>query len=346
MKRKLVGAAVLCLGLLATLAIAATPAALAKAERMTVTSSEAYAAPPHLVAEHITGRIDHLTFDNVFNETSASRLVNGLSYTHMHVITPLVGGSWMNSTRGICYGSSTLVTDDMGVWKGTFAGSISMAGGTYDCAFTSKGVSGAVCGMVVVGRTVNTDGYGFPATLSGTVTTPHGPAAATSTPSFTWYGGVANILSDGQVFPDCPALGNTTILHWRPLCYAVSRFPGDAQEELYSVLYDWNMVLLDEPGPDYAPGDPTSVIPGWHFHSATGIISTVDPFSEDFPMPPPKSSWLWTTKGTGFTTPAGVHYIIESWTGCNKYKGLKAICTWTMADPDFQDAVGKVWILH
>jgi len=32
------------------------------------------------------------------------------------------------------------------------------------------------------------------------------------------------------------------------------------------------------------------------------------------------------------------HYITETWTGCNKYKGLKALCTWTMRQADFQDA--------
>jgi hypothetical protein len=174
MRRSIAPAALLLLVTLTALALTAAPVASAKAETMTVTASEAYAAPPNLVAQRITGTIAHLTFDNVLSETSACELVDGLNYTHMNVITPLVGGSWLNSTRGMCYGTSTFATDTMGVWKGTFAGTISMAGGTYNCAVTAKGVSGAVSGMVFVGRTVNTGGYASAATMSGTIVAPHG----------------------------------------------------------------------------------------------------------------------------------------------------------------------------
>ena len=174
MRRKIALAALLVLVTVTALALVIAPTASAKAAFAHVTTSEAYAAPPNLAAQRITGNIAHLTFDNVLSETSASELVNGLNYTHMNVITPLVGGSWLNSTRGICYGTSTLVTTEMGVWKGTFAGTISMAGGTYNCAVTAKGVSGAVSGMVFVGRTVNTGGYASSATMSGTIIAPHG----------------------------------------------------------------------------------------------------------------------------------------------------------------------------
>ena len=174
MRRKIALAALLLLVAVTALALVVAPVASAKAEKMTVTASEAYYIPDTSPDVRITGNIAHLTFDNVLSETSASELVNGLNYTHMNVITPLVGGSWLNSTRGICYGTSTLVTEEMGVWKGTFAGTISMAGGTYNCAVTAKGVSGAVSGMVFVGRTVNTGGYASSATMSGTIIAPHG----------------------------------------------------------------------------------------------------------------------------------------------------------------------------
>ena len=139
MRRKFALAALLLLVAVTALALVVAPVASAKAETMTVTASEAYAAPPNLVAQRITGNIAHLTFDNALSETSACELIDGLNYTHMNVVTPLVGGSWLASTRGICYGSNTFVTDTMGVWKGTFAGTISMAGGTYNCAARAKG---------------------------------------------------------------------------------------------------------------------------------------------------------------------------------------------------------------
>lgn len=175
MRRKFALAALLVLVTVTALALAVAPTASAKAETMTVTASEAYNVfPPNLVAQHITSNIAHLTFDNVLSETSACELVDGLNYTHMNVVTPLVGGSWLASTRGICHGTNTFVTDTMGVWKGTFAGTISMAGGTYNCSARAKGVSGAVRGMVFLGRTVNTGGYSSSATMSGTIIAPHG----------------------------------------------------------------------------------------------------------------------------------------------------------------------------
>lgn len=174
-----------------------------------------------------------------------------------------------------------------------------------------------------------------------------GPAMAGAPkcpPSFTWYGGIADILDDGRVFPDCPAAGNTTILDWRIYSRMQVCLPNATDEQSWWYLFDWNMVLLDKPGPDY-PDDPESLIPGWHYHWGTGVISTDEP-NPVSPFEAAKSTWLWKTAFTGITTPAGVHYITESWTGCNKYKGLKAISTWTMAAADYQDAAGKVWIVH
>ena len=164
-----------------------------------------------------------------------------------------------------------------------------------------------------------------------------GPASADTprgTPSFTWYGGLSAFLDDGQWYFDRPATGNLTILHWRTSWGIQVSLPGETEERSWWILTDLNMVLLDKP-------DGT---PGWHFHRGTSIWCTEDP-SEYWPVLPPKSSWLWTSTDTGVTTPAGVHYFTDRLTGHNEYEGLKAYGTWTMADPDFQDATGKVWIL-
>lgn len=172
-----------------------------------------------------------------------------------------------------------------------------------------------------------------------------GPATAGTprgAPSFTWYGGLAGQLDPGVYHFDCPAVGNTTFTDWRFYTWTQVSLPGAIEEQSWSTLYDWNAVLLDKVNPD----DPESPIPGWHYHWGTGVISTtLDPTS-GWPSMPPKKTWLWTAKLTGVTTPAGVHYITECWTGCNKYRGLRAYCTWEMRDPDFQDAAGKVWVLH
>lgn len=174
MRSKLALATLLVLVTVTVLALVVAPVASARSEKTTVTSCETYYIPDTSPDVRITGSIAHLTFDNVLSETSTSELVNGLNYTHMTVITPLVDGSWLDSTQGICYGTSVLVTENMGVWKATFAGTISMYDGTYDCVVRGKGISGAVSGMVFLGRTVNTGGYTSYATMSGTIIAPHG----------------------------------------------------------------------------------------------------------------------------------------------------------------------------
>ena len=166
-----------------------------------------------------------------------------------------------------------------------------------------------------------------------------GPATAGTpkgAPSFTWYGGLSDFLDNGDWHPDCPAAGNLTVLHWRTSWSIQVRLPRETREQSWWIITDLNMVLLDKP-------DGT---PGWHFHSGTSIWCSENPLDYSWPLLPPTSSWLWTSKDTGVTTPAGVHYFIDDLTGWNQYKGLKAYGTWTMADPYFQDAVGKVWIRH
>jgi hypothetical protein len=141
------------------------------------TGIEYYLVPDFEPAESITGSVAHLTFDNVLREVSDSDnpLGTGFMYTHMNVVASLVDGSWMASTEGICYGSFQLVLDDgVGVWEGVFSGTISMAGGTYDVRASGRGVSGEVAGMVLKARSVNTDGYGYPAIVTSTVIAPHG----------------------------------------------------------------------------------------------------------------------------------------------------------------------------
>jgi hypothetical protein len=173
-----------------------------------------------------------------------------------------------------------------------------------------------------------------------------GPALAGTpkgSPTYTWHGGYAAELDQGTVLPDCPAVGNTTILHWRTSWWMHACLPWKAEEQSWYVLTDINMFLLDKPGPGY-PDDPESLIPGWHFHFGNDIVCSVDPepyWNEG--RLPPKWSWLWTTKLTGFATPAGVHYMTDYYTGWNQFKGRTAYCTWTMGTGD---ATGKVWILH
>ncbi len=180
-----------------------------------------------------------------------------------------------------------------------------------------------------------------------------GPAAAgpECVRTLTLEGGLAGELDPGQYCFDTPALGNLTVFHWRMYTWgtATSRRTGDLP---WSECYDWDMVLKDKPGPTY-PDDPTDVIPGWHYHWFTGVVCATDDPWTFWPSYwetrttklPPKSLWLWKSKGTGVTTPGGVHHITEYWTGCNQYRGKTAVFRWTMADPDFQDARGKIRIL-
>ena len=171
-----------------------------------------------------------------------------------------------------------------------------------------------------------------------------GSAPARGAPSFTWYGGFYDQVDAGDYHADTPAVGNATQLPLALLLLDAGAPPAGRGGAVVLVPLRLELRGARRAGSDYAT-DPESVIPGWHYHWGTGIVSTELP-NYTPPFAPPKATWLWTTKLAGFTTPAGVHYITETWTGCNKYKGLKALCTWTMRQADFQDATGKVWILR
>jgi len=163
-----------------------------------------------------------------------------------------------------------------------------------------------------------------------------GPATAgtpAAPPSFTVHAGFGGELDGGQVYPDCPKLGNLTIFHWRMWGPAEITWRAPARVQEVYFLYDWNMVLLDEP----------NGTPGWHYHCGTGIICSVDP-SLKWPSLPPKTTWLWTTRFAGTTDPAGWHDITEYWTGCNQRTGQKALYRWRMLEWD--DLNGEGWILN
>jgi hypothetical protein len=164
-----------------------------------------------------------------------------------------------------------------------------------------------------------------------------GPATAGTpkgAPSFTFYGGIVDELDPGQ-FTGVEGVGTSTHTHWRIWSWMKVAFPGQVDEQSWFPHYDWSIVLMDK-------ADGTE---GWHYHWGNGVISTAGPSSAS-PFWPDKSTWLWTTRFVGVTDPAGIHHITEYWTGCNKYKGLKAYCAWTMGGPPFQDVIGKGWILR
>ena len=102
MKRKLAVSALLCAMVVTALALTLAPAASAKAVFTYDTGKETYALPPNLVAESITGKVAHLTFDNVLREESDSGnpLGTGLMSTHMNVVTFPVDGSWLARHQG------------------------------------------------------------------------------------------------------------------------------------------------------------------------------------------------------------------------------------------------------
>ncbi len=97
------------------------------------------------------------------------------------------------------------------------------------------------------------------------------PAGPTWAAVFDWGEETPTIVDWGVSFPDHPALGNTTILHWRIRPQLIVSFPNKPGVQQLWDPYDWNMVLLDEPGPKY-PEDRNDVIPGWHYHWGTGTL--------------------------------------------------------------------------
>jgi hypothetical protein len=168
MRRKFVMAALLCLALITLLALAAAPIASATAEVLPVSGIETYAAPPNPVTPEpwVTGGVAHWTFNNLLREDGTSPLLNGFNHTHLvTVFDPETG-------VGICHGTWQIVVDQgLGVWEGTFAGSISMATGSAAIRITGKGVSGVVAGMVFRARDVNVGGVQV---VTGTILAPLG----------------------------------------------------------------------------------------------------------------------------------------------------------------------------
>ena len=171
MNHKFFAAAVLCFALVTVMALADVPAASAKAEIMTGTGIETYAAPPNPTTPDplVTGGVAHWTFNNVLREEASTPLLVGNNSTHMVVVFDPASPTW----AGRCHGTWRLIVDGgLGTWEGTFAGSISLLTGAYDIRSTGKGVSGAVAGMIFVARDVNaTEAYGE---VKGTVIAPHG----------------------------------------------------------------------------------------------------------------------------------------------------------------------------
>jgi len=164
-----------------------------------------------------------------------------------------------------------------------------------------------------------------------------GPATAGTlkgATSFTFNGGLAGQLDPGIV-TGTPGVGISTTMHWRIFSWMDVDLPRATEPQRWWYHFDWSMVLMDKP-------DGTE---GWHYHWGNGVISTDLPSSAE-PYWPPKSTWLWTTKFVGVTDLAGIHHITEYWTGCNKYKGLRAYSTWQMGGEPYQDVTGKVRILR
>ena len=154
-------------------------------------------------------------------------------------------------------------------------------------------------------------------------------------PSFMWYGGMAAQLDLGIDILDWPMPGDETNLHWRITAWVRAVIPGQPAVQKWWILYDWNGVLYDNPAES-----------GIHCHWGTGIVTTKDP-GKYWPGLPPQRHWLWTSIFGGVSeNVTGVHLVNENWTGVNENQGLKAYCTWRMADPNYQDMTAKVWILN
>jgi hypothetical protein len=169
MNRKFVMAAVLCLALVALMALAAAPIAAATAESTAVSAIETYAAPPNPVTPEpwVTGGVAHWTLNNLLRETATSPLITGFNHTHVVVLfDPATGAGTMHGTWQI------VVDGNLGVWEGTFAGSINVLTGVANANIRGKGVSGAVAGMVFRARDVNPDGV--TGLVTGTILAPKG----------------------------------------------------------------------------------------------------------------------------------------------------------------------------
>ena len=168
MKRKLVVAVVLCVVLLASMAMLAAPAALAKVSVVRYTALEAFAAPPNITSVTPCGSFLKVTMANTLTDYDASH-------------------PWGNTT--VHTNSTSLVRTDDAVWtdarfvgsywteapsgrtEGWFSGSMSWATFAMDYRFIGRGVSGEVSGTLWTG-TVHSPGYGAPAQMNVRVLIP------------------------------------------------------------------------------------------------------------------------------------------------------------------------------
>jgi hypothetical protein len=143
MKRRIIVATVLCLVLLATVAVAA-PAAMAGATIINYTSQE------QLVEFNMSAPV---SYGSVVKVTMANHLVdygatnpwgNGDVYTHSSWVIHTVGGAWADST----FSGSYRTEGPYGDTKGWFTGTMSWATGAMDYRFSGQGVSGDLAGTL------------------------------------------------------------------------------------------------------------------------------------------------------------------------------------------------------
>jgi hypothetical protein len=172
----LVVAALMCLVLVAVMALAVAPAALAKASTLSFSGTETWAVfpPADPVAWNVTGGVVNGEFFNFFTDSaitpaSAAYMIAGANATHLFVVAKLVDGVPGDANiRGTFHKDCVA-----GEWEGTFTGTMSMQTLAWDIKVQGKGVSGEVTGMIMLGRSV-TDESGTFATVSGTILAPHG----------------------------------------------------------------------------------------------------------------------------------------------------------------------------
>jgi hypothetical protein len=168
MKRTSIVASLLCLALVAVMAMAVAPAALAKAETMSFTAEEYFAnsIPGPVV---VTGAVAHMEFHNFYTHVSDDPRIAGTGETHLVAIVDPVDGD--ANIRG----TWTTWTDDGTVSEGTFNGTMNMFDLTWDCMIRGVGVSGPGAGTLVWCRNLKTEeGFEAPATLTGTLLAPRG----------------------------------------------------------------------------------------------------------------------------------------------------------------------------
>ncbi len=175
MKRRLVVATVLCLVLLATIAVTATPSALAQAETRYYTGTEIFVAST-MTAYEVRGGFAFMEFDNVFWDESSVNdpTMDGYQYTHLWAKAELVNGV---PTDSIMRGTFHKEALDGTVWEGTFNGTMDFVDLTWKCVGQGKAASGPCAGQILLqGWNVKTDPGPPPAAavLNGRVLAPQG----------------------------------------------------------------------------------------------------------------------------------------------------------------------------